>query len=36
MKAIWKISKIILSFFLALAIIALIWYGAELATCQKG
>ena len=36
MKAIWKISKIILSFFLALAIIALIWYGAELATCQNG
>lgn len=36
MKAIWKISKIILAFFLALAVIALIWYGAELATCQKG
>ncbi len=36
MKAIWKISKIILAFFLALAIIALIWYVAELATLQKG
>lgn len=35
MKAIWKIVKIILVFFLSLAIIALAWYAVEIATLGK-
>lgn len=35
MKAIWRIVKIILVFFLSLAIIAFAWYAVEIATLEK-
>lgn len=35
MKAIWKILKIVLVFFLSLVIIAILWYGIEIATLGR-
>ena len=36
MKGIWKIARIILVFFLSLAVIALAWYAIEMSSLQPG
>jgi hypothetical protein len=36
MKGIWKIVRIILVFFLSLAVIALAWYAIEMSSLQPG